>query len=74
MPGNETLPTLQIVRSHQCAREGFKLMHGGHCITVFSARNYAGGHTNDGALLLVAEDCEGNIRVRPKQLAQREVA
>ena len=61
-----------VVRSHQVVPEGYKLMHGGRCITVFSARNYTRAGDNDGALLLVAEDCDGNLCVRPKHLAKRE--
>eukprot|EP01052_Picozoa_sp_SAG31_P045971 SAG31_NODE_8607_length_1421_cov_1.086233_1_plen_105_part_00 len=56
-------------------------MHSGHLITLFSARNYfkrgagAAGQAenNDGALLLVAPDDAGNMRVRPKRLKHRLV-
>ena len=36
--------------SHQYVRQGYKVMHGGRLITLFSARNYfsSGGQTNDG--------------------------
>ena len=57
-----------IIRSHQWVPHGYKVMHGGRLCTVFSARNYTGGSLNDGALFLVAEDDEGNLRVRPKRL------
>ena len=57
-----------VVRSHQVVDQGFRLMHAGRCITVFSARNYTGRDTNDDAMLLVAEDADGNLRLRPKQL------
>ena len=43
-------------------------MHGGRLVTVFSARNYGGTLKNDGALLLVAEDDDGSLRIRPKRL------
>ena len=29
-----------VIRSHQFVKEGFKLMHSGHLLTVFSARDY----------------------------------
>lgn len=60
-----------VIRSHQLAREGFKIMHGGRLITVFSARNYVPGpqrRPNDAALLLLAEDESGNLRVRVKRV------
>ena len=39
-----------IIRSHQYVRQGYKVMHGGRLITLFSARNYfsSDGQTNDG--------------------------
>ena len=64
-----------IVRSHQFVDHGYKVMHRGHLLTVFSARNYfmkQSGLKNDSAILLVAEDDEGNIRVRPKRLLHLE--
>ena len=46
-------------------------MHGGRLITLFSARNYCGGDSNDSALLLAAHDADGALRVRPKSLIHR---
>ena len=61
-----------IVRSHQYIKEGFKVMHGGWVVCVFSARNYfldrVIGHSNDAAILLVAQDRNGDLRVHPKRL------
>jgi len=60
-----------IVRSHQFVRQGYKVMHGGHLITVFTARNYfgeVGQESNDGAILLLAPDVNGHLRVHPKRL------
>jgi hypothetical protein len=57
-----------IVRSHQFVPHGYKVMHGGRLVTVFSARNYGGQLINDSAVLLIAEDDDGNLRVRPKRL------
>ena len=39
-----------VIRSHQYVRQGYKVMHGGRLITLFSARNYfsSDGQTNDG--------------------------
>ena len=60
-----------VVRSHQFVREGVKFMHGGRLATLFSARNYFDGEHNDSALLLVAPDEQGSLRVRTKRLQQR---
>ena len=49
-------------------RRGYKYMHAGRLVTLFSARNYFGREENDAALLLVARDGYGQIRVRPKRL------
>lgn len=63
-----------VIRAHQCVPGGFRVAHGGRLITVFSARDYAradgsSGAGNSAALLLVAEDDEGCLRVRAKVLA-----
>jgi hypothetical protein len=60
-----------IIRGHQYVPEGYRIMHSGHLITVFSARNYFRNNTNHGALLLIAMDTEGNLRVRPKTFKAR---
>lgn len=60
-----------VIRSHQFVPEGAKFMHGGHLVTLFSARNYSGGQTNDSALLLLAHDEQGALRVHTKRLAHR---
>ena len=61
-----------IIRSHQFVPEGVKFMHGGHLATLFSARNYAHkDNPNDSALLLLAHDEQGVLRVRTKRLAHR---
>ncbi|KAH8097611.1 phosphoprotein phosphatase [Aureococcus anophagefferens] len=57
-----------VVRSHQYVRHGYKYMHGGRLVTLFSARNYFGKERNDSAILLVARDGYGQIRIRPKRL------
>ncbi|KAH8055637.1 phosphoprotein phosphatase [Aureococcus anophagefferens] len=57
-----------VVRSHQYVRHGYKYMHGGRLVTLFSARNYFGKERNDSAILLVARDGCGQIRIRPKRL------
>lgn len=57
-----------VIRSHQYVPQGYKVMHGGHMITLFSARNYVGEDDNDGALLLLAPDRNGHLRVHPKSL------
>jgi len=64
-----------VVRSHQFVRQGYKVMHSGRLITLFSARNYfssSDGQTNDGAMLLIAPDHNGHLRIHPKRLAHLE--
>ena len=51
--------------------DGVKFMHGGRLATLFSARNYLDGVQNDSALLLIAADTQGCLRVRAKKLLQR---
>ena len=62
-----------VIRSHQFCRQGYKVMHSGRLITLFSARNYferSRGRANDGAMLLLAVDGNGHLRVHPKRLEQ----
>mmetsp|Transcript_36656 Transcript_36656/g.67199 ORF Transcript_36656/g.67199 Transcript_36656/m.67199 type:complete len:676 (-) Transcript_36656:79-2106(-) len=61
-----------IVRSHQFVRQGYKVMHSGRLLTLFSARNYFKGGYNDGAILLLAPDGNGHLRVHPKRIARFE--
>jgi len=60
-----------VIRSHQYVRQGYKVMHGGHLITLFSARNYLAEEDteNDGAMLLLTPDLNGHLRVHPKRLS-----
>lgn len=59
-----------IVRSHQYVRQGYKVMHHGHLITLFSSRNYMDDDDNDGAMLLFAPDLNEHLRVHPKRLVK----
>merc|ERR1712008_123774 len=63
-----------VIRSHQYVRQGYKVMHGGHLITLFSARNYFEEDDNDGALILLAPDINGHLRLHPKRLIKLNVA
>ena len=56
----------------RCNGESAQVMHGGQLLTVFSARNYLDLQSNDSALLLIAYDCDGKMRIRPKRLLHRE--
>lgn len=60
-----------VIRSHQFVPEGYRIMHAGRLVTVFSARNYFNRESNDSAVIIIADDEEGNIRIRPKRLLQR---
>ncbi|GAA48872.1 Serine/threonine-protein phosphatase rdgC [Clonorchis sinensis] len=40
-----------LIRSHQCIPEGWKLQHSERVLTVFSAYNYFGHNTNEGAYI-----------------------
>ncbi len=42
----------------QMVPHGYRVMHGGRLVTVFSARNYLELEANDSAVLLVAHDAE----------------
>ncbi len=57
-----------IIRSHQFVPHGYKIMHSGRLITVFSARNYFEREENDGALILLSRDDRGNLQVRAKKI------
>lgn len=62
-----------VIRSHQFVRQGYKVMHGGHLITLFSARNYllddGEASHNDAAMILLATDLNGHLRAHPKRVA-----
>ena len=45
-----------IIRAHEVVDQGYLFFAGGHLATVFSARNYAGQHANDGAFFIVRFD------------------
>jgi len=40
-----------IIRSHEVKPEGYEVMHGGQCITIFSAPNYCDSIGNKGAFI-----------------------
>mmetsp|Transcript_55778 Transcript_55778/g.98896 ORF Transcript_55778/g.98896 Transcript_55778/m.98896 type:complete len:691 (+) Transcript_55778:76-2148(+) len=63
-----------VIRSHQYVRQGYKVMHGGHLLTLFSARNYFEDDDNDGALVLCAPDDNGHLRLHPKRLVKLNLA
>jgi hypothetical protein len=60
-----------IIRGHQYVVKGYKILHGGRVLTVFSARNYFDRVQNDSAIILISEDEEGNVRLKPKTLMRR---
>merc|ERR1711964_658995 len=57
-----------VVRAHECVSDGFLYFAGGHLVTVFSARNYAGINDNDGAFLLVSRVKNNSLQITPKCL------
>ena len=60
-----------IIRAHQYVAKGYKILHGGRVLTVFSARNYFDRVQNDSAIILISEDEERNVRLKPKTLMRR---
>ncbi len=44
-----------VVRAHQAVEDGYNFWHQKKLVTVFSAPNYTGPHTNKAAVLLVQE-------------------
>ena len=67
-------PPLQLlIRSHECMQDGYRKSHSGKLITVFSASNYCGTVGNDGAYVLLRQDCKPTIvqfYAKPKVLAR----
>jgi hypothetical protein len=72
-----------IIRSHQYVPEGYKIMHGGRLITLFSARDYLQQALlipvpremrNNAALILAAPDESGAIRLRFKVLRGHDLS
>jgi len=49
--------------------DGYKIMHKGRMLTVFSARNYDEKETNNSALILLAKNEHGQLQINPKKLA-----
>lgn len=47
-----------IIRSHECAMEGFERTTAGDLITLFSATDYCGKFKNPGAILLIRRNME----------------
>jgi protein phosphatase len=47
-----------IIRSHECAMDGFERFAKGQLITVFSASDYCGVHKNAAAILVVQKNSE----------------
>jgi len=51
-----------VIRSHECVREGFELLHAGRLITLFSASRYCGLQTNKGAFLTIGQELQPEIQ------------
>ncbi|CAB1105840.1 unnamed protein product [Ectocarpus sp. CCAP 1310/34] len=51
-----------IIRSHECVREGFELLHSGRLITLFSASDDATAVTNKGAFLTIGPELQPEIQ------------
>ena len=51
-----------VVRSHECVIDGFERMWNGTIITLFSATDYCGKHTNAAAVVVIKK----NFEVTPK--------
>jgi diadenosine tetraphosphatase ApaH/serine/threonine PP2A family protein phosphatase len=59
-----------LVRAHQCVQDGFEYFGGGRLLTVFSAPDYGGKFTNDGAMLIINRQ----LHVLPKVIRSRGAA
>ncbi|CAL8102075.1 unnamed protein product [Calicophoron daubneyi] len=53
-----------IIRSHECFPEGWQLTHSGSVLTVFTALDYFGNHTNDGAFVQISAVSESSAAGR----------
>jgi len=45
-----------LVRSHEVQEEGYKVIHDGKCVTIFSAPNYCDQMGNKGAMMVFDKD------------------
>ena len=45
-----------VIRAHQCVNDGFEYFAQGRLLTLFSAPDYGGKFTNDGAMLVINRD------------------
>eukprot|EP00300_Choanocystis_sp_HF-7_P019909 c20460_g1_i4.p1 GENE.c20460_g1_i4~~c20460_g1_i4.p1 ORF type:complete len:327 (-),score=90.78 c20460_g1_i4:354-1334(-) len=52
-----------IIRAHQCVKDGYEYFAKGKLITVFSATNYCGVHSNDGAIVQIDDNLRVYIKV-----------
>ena len=46
-----------LIRSHEVMEEGYQVMHGGKCVTVFSAPNYCDQMGNKGGIVRLDATC-----------------
>lgn len=47
-----------VIRSHECEEKGYRQLHGGRSLTVFSAPNYCGEVGNLGAVVVFRPDAQ----------------
>jgi diadenosine tetraphosphatase ApaH/serine/threonine PP2A family protein phosphatase len=63
-----------IVRSHQLVDEGYREMHGGRLITIWSAPNYCYRCGNKGCVLVLGKEGEREyIEVKQAQMQRRQI-
>eukprot|EP00002_Diphylleia_rotans_P011827 TRINITY_DN2328_c0_g1_i2.p1 TRINITY_DN2328_c0_g1~~TRINITY_DN2328_c0_g1_i2.p1 ORF type:complete len:659 (+),score=129.79 TRINITY_DN2328_c0_g1_i2:86-2062(+) len=65
-----------MIRSHEVKDNGFDIVHGRRCITIFSASNYGGSYDNKGAYIVLKSDLVPHIHTfmagTKKESAQEE--
>ena len=52
-----------VIRAHQCVEDGYKFLAKKKFLTVFSAPNYTGRFSNNGAIVVIREDFVCSLKI-----------